>query len=219
MHYKKIGLRDLLLDLISGTGIVLHKDVVNAELEQVIIRSKNALEAIEELKQKGLVLYCYFINHNELYCGLKNLAQTNKTVSYWLGWNTVKDGELKFRDKKDVKAYASITYKDEKGKTKHKHYGEKGGIEIKEELQQTMSDEAAISWVEAAVDRVVYEGYEGKIGTLLQPYCESGWKAIIKDERFPERSGNFMIESVETRFGINGAKRSVEIGKRLNAQK
>jgi hypothetical protein len=59
-----------------------------------------------------------------------------------------------------------------------------------------------------------YSGYEGSITTFLQPYAEPGFSALINDERYPERNGEYLIESVHTKYGINGARRTVEIGPR-----
>ena len=36
--------------------------------------------------------------------------------------------------------------------------------------------------------------------------------AEINDEQYKERDGRYYIESVETTFGTNGARRVVEIG-------
>ena len=57
-----------------------------------------------------------------------------------------------------------------------------------------------------------YNGYSGKITAFLQPFAEHGYKAVLEDDRFPERSGNYMIESVQVQFGTQGARRICEIG-------
>jgi hypothetical protein len=45
----------------------------------------------------------------------------------------------------------------------------------------------------------------------LQPYSEPGYTAALTDEKFPERSGNYLIDSIEVNYGMQGARRIVGI--------
>ncbi|MBL0144937.1 MAG: hypothetical protein IPP48_03425 [Chitinophagaceae bacterium] len=60
-----------------------------------------------------------------------------------------------------------------------------------------------------------YDGYEGKITSFLQPFCQHGWKAGLTDKSFPERSGDYLITSVEVTYGMSGARRTVELGEKI----
>jgi hypothetical protein len=57
-----------------------------------------------------------------------------------------------------------------------------------------------------------YEGYEGSINAFLQPYATPGYQAYVTDDRYPEKNGTYIIEGTEVYFGMNGARRIVEIG-------
>ena len=60
-----------------------------------------------------------------------------------------------------------------------------------------------------------YVGYSGVIRAFLQPFCAPGWIARITDDRYPERNGDYLIESTEVSFGAGGARRRVEVGPKM----
>ena len=64
-----------------------------------------------------------------------------------------------------------------------------------------------------------YTGYEGTINTFLDPYAAPGYKVYITDSRYPERNGTYIIENVATRFGVTGARRTIEIGPQIGFAK
>lgn len=68
----------------------------------------------------------------------------------------------------------------------------------------------------AEIGKHKFTGYTGYFETLLEPYACPGMKAVITDPDFPERGGNYYIETVETRFGVSGATRRIEPGIKLN---
>jgi hypothetical protein len=67
----------------------------------------------------------------------------------------------------------------------------------------------------AKQEQFTYSGYEGKITAFLQPYAAPNMKAQIVDVKFPERSGVYLVVSTEVSYGMSGARRIVEIGKRV----
>jgi len=54
-------------------------------------------------------------------------------------------------------------------------------------------------------------GYEA----FGQPYCEPGYKAILIDDKYKERGGNYLVTSTEVVYGMNGFRRTVKIGNQL----
>ena len=65
---------------------------------------------------------------------------------------------------------------------------------------------------EIELKRRSYDGYDGEIETFLQPYCKPCDIAVIEDKLYNERSGSYLITAVKTTFGVDGARRLVNIG-------
>jgi hypothetical protein len=63
------------------------------------------------------------------------------------------------------------------------------------------------------LDNLKYSGYTGKITTFLEPFSTPGMVAEIRDVNYPQRNGKYEIRSVNTTFGINGGRRTIETGK------
>jgi hypothetical protein len=197
---------------------------VDLQLSNVFINNSCGFDLINDLiKYTDGSLSCFFIRPNVLWCGFvfasyaKGDSEVSKeAVKYRLGFNAIKDNHLKQRDVKqhpiEVMYYKrmaggekiavnSDVFKDAKithGKLLN-HAGSKGDLE-------QMAEEKAY--------RLNYDGYEGSIEAFLQPYAEPGYQAYISDGRYPELDGNYLIESTEVYFGVNGARRILELGPR-----
>ncbi len=92
----------------------------------------------------------------------------------------------------------------------------KSAGEIKIIKTHAVNDKSSLSQMaDAKLKSLSYDGYEGKITAFLQPLCEPGCKAIIDDKKYPERSGNYICESIEVTYGNSGARRIVGIGAKM----
>lgn len=56
-----------------------------------------------------------------------------------------------------------------------------------------------------------YVGYSGNITAFLTPYCDKGYTVAIDDRRYPERSGKYFAEEVETTFGSGGGRQKIKL--------
>lgn len=97
-----------------------------------------------------------------------------------------------------------------------KQYAKPELRELKVFKSHTIKDKGTLDKMSNAVhSNLTFDGYEGKITSFLQPYCEPGYKAILEDKTYPERGGNYIIEAVEVTYGTGGARRKVSIGMQL----
>lgn len=216
--WKDANVKDILHELISGTDITLSKDIPTIKYEgSFVLNDEDGTQALDKLK-KELFLTVYFINGNELYVGLEQTAQTDKEVKYKLGWNTIKDDQLKYRRAEDTRIRIRCNYKNAKGKTHHKIFGHTGGVEQVMDCGIVTDMDRLKRMVNAKAREFRYAGYEGKITTFLIPYAQHGWKVTITDDKYAERNGSYMITSVGVRFGTGGARRTVGIGKSLTVK-
>jgi hypothetical protein len=87
---------------------------------------------------------------------------------------------------------------------------------VKTRTSHIINDAASLQQLaDAEQAKLSYDGYEGKITAFGQPYCEPGYRAILQDEKYPERSGNYVVEKTEVTYGMSGFKREVSIGAKL----
>ncbi|MFN4249054.1 MAG: hypothetical protein ACK4EY_15100 [Flavipsychrobacter sp.] len=215
-HYKNTTVKAILNDLLVGTGITIHADTPEITIDHLDLNGENAFEALELMKKNGDVICSFFINHTELYCGPKYLALRNEEVKYSLGWNTIRDTDLKYRDKESQKVKYHVTYKDKKGKTHHINYGEDGGNIV--EFDAGYASEASIARLKAknSSSNRIYEGYEGMLQAFLIPFAEPGFKGVLIDENYTERGGSYIITAVSVVLNDRGGRRISEIGPALS---
>ncbi|MBL0144936.1 MAG: hypothetical protein IPP48_03420 [Chitinophagaceae bacterium] len=109
--FKKAELKEVLKYIITGTDIVLDADIQGCVLEKIVINGHNGVEVLELIKKTlGDLVFMHFHN-NVLYAGLTFL-NPQQTVKYQLGWNVIKDNNLKQRQAKNDKI--TIVYKGKK---------------------------------------------------------------------------------------------------------
>lgn len=214
--WTSVSLIDALNYILQATGnadrIKLSPDIQDATFGPLRLIQLTGAECLEQLKKLGFAVY--FIG-NTIYAGLEQLAQLNSSVIYSLGWNTIKDDQLKYRDADETKVQVEVNYKDKSGRVKTKVVGEKGGImkrlNLGRELDMKLLEAKARAWAR----KYRHAGYEGRITTFLQPYALPGWKATIEDIKYQDRNGDYIILSTDVQYGMGGGRRIVEIGQPL----
>lgn len=237
--FVKTSLLDVLKFLVQGTDIVLdEKQIPGFPIEKFMMDGESGTEALEKLKKLTDNTLSIIFTGNVLYAGLLGLDYKNLKnfpekpgVTYRLGWNVIKDNNLKLREAKNQDVI--VNYIGEKkdgtkekvtanGKTRTREKvvkttaaaGTSG--ETKTFKSQTINDRGSLQQMaEAKQLQLSYDGYEGKITAFLQPYCEPAYRAALEDKKYPERSGNYLVESVEVTYSTAGARRIVGIGLKL----
>jgi hypothetical protein len=223
--FKEASLKSILQYLVDGTEITLSPLIPDLKITKWVINQQSGTEVLEQLKKELLV--SIFFTGKELYAGLQYL-QPKATTKYRLGWNVIKDGNLKLREAKNQDVIIKYIGEKKTGEKVEVRGGRLKDAVVKVNANSgtigetqvikshTVTDQATL---QAMADKkhsdLTYDGYEGKLTTFLLPYCEPGYKANVDDTKYTERSGNYIIESVETSYSTSGARRSVGIGKKL----
>jgi hypothetical protein len=184
--------------------------------------SASGLEILNELVRATKDnLCCFFIKPHELWCGLLYSDYTSgipisndETVGYRIGYNTLKENTLE-EHASNVKA-GTVEYK-RKSSTGQVLMGvsvSRWGGATKETaiLNKILQEKSLAELADEKVIRNNYKGYEGGITAFLQPYVAPGGSAKIVNTNMPEMDGVYLIESTEVTFGINGARRKIELG-------
>ncbi len=221
---QSISVKELLELAIKGinSGYTITIDC-NLEMElcniQVNGTGMDVINAIS--KYTDACVTCCFTEPDILWCGLLytpvghgQKVFDSGSVEYRLGFNTPRENTLKQRITTDDPVEVKYSKKLSRGtrlsevsnafkKFARTHSRILNQLKSALDLKRLANEKAY---------KMNYAGYEGNLHTFLQPYAAPGYQAFIKDTNYPERDGTYIIESVETHFGINGARRIVEIG-------
>ncbi len=223
--FKDVKLIEVLKYLIVGTPIRLDKNhVSDLMVTKFLVEKQTGTELLEQLKKMFNNLIHFYFKNEVLCAELFPVVAFPNSAFYKLGWNVVKDDSLKLKEPKNENI--TITYKHTavdgtkmEGKNTLKKIvtrGSSSGDGEQKEVKSGIKDTETLTKLAASdVSKTSYRGYEGKIKAFLQPYCETAWRASITDEKYPERSGIYLVESIEVTYGMAGARRTVGIGIKL----
>lgn len=207
--YANATVKQLLKDLTVGTDIVLSSEIPDIPLKNIRFKNATGIQVLEFLK-KEVQLAVYF-NFNELYVGTL-FGKVQKHVKVKIGWNTVKDDDFQKKQiDKNVKIV--VREKNDKGEVKktkstEKKYSNEKDVKIKAGLPA--------KFVQEIVNRLQlkenYAGYEGNIQLFLEPYVTKGMVVEIDGGMYPEKTGDYFVESLSGEFGMSGGRQTVKLG-------
>lgn len=212
--YGPTTVKQILKDLTEGTDIKLSDKIPDIPIPKVVFQNNTGVQVLEWLKEKCL-LTVYF-KFDVLYCGLREL-DNYKIINYRLNWNTIKDDQLKFQDRKEL-ATVNIRFDNRtKAGAKEKIIaGPKNGAE---KIFHTYIKDAAFlkKLAEDVRSKIVNRGYEGSLTAFLELMAEPGDAASITDNKYPERNGTYFIEGVDGSFSpTGGGRQKIYIGNSLS---
>lgn len=206
--WSKTNLKEVLKYITGNTGIQLNDKIPDISFTKFIIPADmTKLEALQMVKEKyGQTAY---FTKNILYVGLAYILDFG-SVKYKLGWNTIKDDELKYRNADDVRLkIKAVWIKPDNTKVEAEAGDPKGSqrtlffynVSDKSELEKLAKEE---------IKKYKYSGYEGRITTFLQPFARPGMKGVLIDPKYSERDGTYYITKVKTKADKGGGRRTVE---------
>lgn len=229
--FVKAELLDILKFLVLGTDIVLDtKNIPSFKIEKLVIQKHCGTEVLEMIKKISSNTIRIFFTGKVLYAGLQ-YSKTKADVKYRLGWNVIKDGNLKLRQAKNQDV--TINYIGEKKDgtkvkvTKNNWTYTRANViktagnagitgEVKIYKTHSVTDENTLhAMADAKLKQLSFDGYEGKVTAFGIPYCEPGYRGILEDRRYVERSGRYIVESTEVNYTRGGYRRITGIGARL----
>lgn len=206
--YASTTVKDILTDLTQGTDIKLSEKMAEVKVSSVRFKNASGLQVLEWMK-KELHLAVYF-DFDTVYAGTL-YGWRKETVKLQLGWNTVEDKDFKQR-KTDSNVLIQLVAKDSKGSTKKTKSDERKYSQTKEvKIKAGLDAELMKKIANDLQSRENYKGYEGSITCFLEPVLQKSNVADIKDNRFPERSGQFFVETIEGSFDASGGRQKVTL--------
>lgn len=198
-----------LADLLSKCGVKVGYAAA-LTIDDFPVDNKPASWVLGKLKTDyGLAIW--FDLEGKLYACEPYKVQSDR-VKYVLRENTISEDDLKFHRADDVKMKikAVCIYRD--GTKIEATIGPGDGAEKTLYFYDVEDQSQLAALADAELKRYSYDGYEGKIETFLQPYAAPCMIAKVEDPYYPERDGDYFIETVEVSFGTSGARRTIGLG-------
>lgn len=212
---KGTKLKTILNYLVEGTDIKLSKAIPDITIEApVTYQNASGTQVLDWIKEK--LLQTVHFNYDELYVGIRE-AELKGDVKFRLGWNVIKDNELKFSPQKQFAEVKIELVQRGKDGAKKRVLHDSKFTNTKMLRLGVPIDEASMKRIAADKKKeLVNTGYEGAITCFLWPYAEPGMAAMIDDPRYTERKGKYFIEAVDGSFSTSGGRQKVKIGNVLS---
>ncbi|NDW10447.1 hypothetical protein [Dysgonomonas sp. 520] len=206
--WSSTTLKEVLNYLCKGSEITLSDKIPDIKFTKFIIKANTTrLEALQMVKEKyGLTI---FFTDKMLYAGLAYTLDLG-TVKYKLGWNTIKDDELKYRNADDVRLKVKAVWIKPNNTKVEVQVGDPEGSQRTLFYYNVGSKQELEKLAKQDIQKYKYSGYEGKITTFLQPFAKPGMKAELSDPKYSERAGSYYITKTKLEAGLKGYRRTVE---------
>jgi len=213
IEFKKTTLEALLYHIIKDTGIELNANVPAIELLNFRIENISRMSALQKLKDE-YTMGVFFDTEGKLYAGLQD-AYKNGEVRYHLQKNVI-ESDLKFTQNDDMRFKVEAKSRLKTNELITTTFGDADG-ELRTFVTYGIETEAELKkWAENQLANIKKTGVEGSVRAFGLPLAQIGMSAQLTDDIYPVRTGAYLVESVNTTFGQNGYKRTVELGVKLN---
>ena len=128
----------------------------------------------------------------------------------------MKDDDFQKR-KVDKNLKIVVREKNAKGEVKRtksdlKKYDNEKDVKIKADIPANFLKEI-VNRLQTQED---YKGYEGNIQLFLVPYANKGMVIELNGGMYPEKTGDYFIQSVQGEFGMSGGRQTVQLGFIMN---
>lgn len=225
-HYSSTTAKELLQLAIKGTDIQLEcpDNIPIADVQLINATGADICDLVKKVTEGRVTVF--FREPNVLWCGLIYTAVRNNVledkglakgdVKYRIGYNVVRDSDLKVREPKEK---VQLIFNGLLS-TKEKIFTSSQLKSAVAKLRRTLVHIPNKDWLQKIANEgenhMNYTGYEGRINGFLYPICFPSHTAYIQDDNTPERAGTYIIESTEVKYGTGGAWRTVELGPVIN---
>ncbi|UWY28799.1 hypothetical protein N4T20_02490 [Flavobacterium sp. TR2] len=214
--YAKVTLKELIGDLLAGTGIefqLIDDDIV---LGPYRITKNTVAEELNEIKKEfGLRAYFRTLdNDSKLYVGFTYPLNSRKRESFIYGKNIINE-DFVYRIAEDVKVKVKAISVNSKNKRIELTTGDKDGELFTVYKYNVTKDELKV-FAETELVRFKTTGFKGGFETFGEPLVSKCDIAYI--EASDSNKGSFLIKKLEVNFGMNGYRQKIELGQPLNIE-
>jgi hypothetical protein len=213
--YKSVTLSQLMADLFKGRNIK-YEVVAERKLGMFKISKATPAKVLDYLREKYHIKF--FFRNGIFYIGLVVVAELQKTHDFFFEptekskeFQYIKENDLVFRRKEDVKIQLKGIIKQDKGKDKTVKAGDEDGEVRTFNYTLGRSESDVKKELEAHLERLKYTGYRGTMTVFGTPQVQHGDLVRLHDPKYPERDGRYLVKKVTRNFGIQGSQQTLEI--------
>ncbi len=212
--YRKVSLIQLLADLFKGTGIK-YKVVADRDLGQFKISKATPAKVLNYLRENYHVKF--FFRNGIFYAGLFAVPELQQTHDFFFeptakskDFQFIKENDLTFKRKEDLKIKLVGIIKQEKGKDKKIEIGDDEG-ETRTFHYPNISEAAVKKQLIEQLERLKYDGYRGTMTVFGVPQVQHGDLVNLYDPTYPERDGRYLVKKVSRSYGVQGSQQTLEL--------
>lgn len=214
--YAKVTLKQLITDLLAGTGVefqLIDDDIV---LGPYRITKNTVAEELNEIKKEfGLRAYFRTIDDDtKLYVGFTYPLNSRKREDFIYGKNIITE-DFVYRIAEDVKIKVKAISIDSKNKRIELTTGDKDG-ELFTVYKYNVGKDELKRFADSELIRFKTTGFKGGFETFGEPMVSKCDIAYI--EASDSNKGSFLIKKNEVNFGMNGYRQKIELGQPLNIE-
>lgn len=206
VSHKTITLKDLITEVLKGTGIELLLPTFELTLKNITFRLMSPAAILEWLKKElGINIS---LSGKKLYVNVA--SNTLNVVKYSTDRNVIESG-LQTPAAVFLKYKVKAWFIKEDGTKDSFEVGDKDGhlhevffyrVPRDQKIYEKMANEA--------LEKVKQHSYSGEITTYLYPDCQLFDKAVYTDVRYPAKNGNYVIIAVHFDINENGYHRKLK---------
>lgn len=191
-----------------------HRVIDNVDLGKFTIDNKSAFQVLEELR-KNYGLHSYFIE-DVLHVAFPISLTPTTTHQYVINRNVrAQSNSLEFVKKEDVKLLLKAISIGDDGKRIFSEFGDKGGVQRTLHFSGKTKNELK-RLAEKNFKSLSFDGYQGMLPCWGEPKTKAGDAVAVKDPKYNERNGRYLIEGVTIKFnGSEGFMRENQLGLKL----
>jgi len=214
----------------SQAGLVIEFDDETAKIGDFHVENKGFINAVTvfEVLKKQFGYNIYFENGTLQVRVLKSILSLNRPVhDMGMQFNVISDTMefqrdddtdqmVRFESKQDDNSVLLFFGTKVDGQTVINNTAKFAGVTH----SWTVPDltEAQIKKIiNDNIDKYIWEGIKGSIVTFLEPSVVVSDKIKIIDFKNRDNEGTFLIKSVETGFGINGGRQTIQLRNKITA--
>lgn len=203
---KGADLGDFLEAVVDG---VIEINAVEANIGAMRLTRVTALQVLEELKKTyGLVS---FVRGGILRSGLAYYPEESAEHEIIFQRNVI-SSNLEYVNRDDIKIKVkAISILPDNTKLEAEA-GDDGGTTRTFFAYNITDTKALQTFADNELTKLSFDGYRGDFETFGEPSIQHGDLVTLKDNKFPEREGRYLVDSVTKSFGMNGYRQSVTLG-------
>ncbi len=214
--YKNASLKDIVTDLLLGTGIDFKLVDDNLKIGKYRFTRKTVSEELQELKERHMLM-SYFRRIDDkdvLYVGLAYPTDKREKHFFKHSKNIISE-EFEYRVKEDIRVKVEAISFDAKNKKTTIELGDKDGDLIKIRIDG-ISEVELKKYAQQALDRYKKTGFKGSFETFGVP--EVNKCDMIDILASDGNQGVYLVKKDEIKFGQNGYRQKIELGQPLSIQ-